>query len=114
MSDRFMRYTDPGAPWLHIYPQPRQHGQAFIRGNAEALTALRDALTAAIESGQGEAGVFAHDGEGYAVTCQRVNIGGLLGPLPYTEEGWTEARDEFFRDQSKLQAKARACSRRAG
>ena len=98
-----MRYTDPGAPWLHIYAQPFQHEDAVIRGNVEALTALRDALTVAIETGQAEADAFCHDGEGFGVLCQRVNLNALMGPLPYTEEGWSEARSEFFRQQADVQ-----------
>ena len=91
-----MRYTDAGAPWLHVYAQSHEHSRAIIRGKVEALRALRDALEKAIEAGQAEAQAFCHDGEGYAILCQRVNLNGLLGPLPYSGEDFSEMREEFY------------------
>ena len=97
-----MRYTDAGAPWLHVYAQSHEHSRAIIRGKVEALRALRDALEKAIEAGQAEAQAFCHDGEGYAILCQRVNLNGLLGPLPYSGEDFSEMREEFFRNTHRF------------
>lgn len=73
-------------PWLHIYAQYTNHAPATIRGTKEGLIALRDALTAAIETGQGQGEGFASDGEGYPIEVQRVNVLNLLGRLPYTAD----------------------------
>lgn len=99
MSDRteHMRYTDPDAPWRHVYAQIYQHQPAIIRGNVAALTALREALDKAIATGEATADAFAIDGEGFGILCQRVNLNGLLGPLPYCDEPFPHERSQFFR-----------------
>ncbi len=84
------------AAWLHVYAQPVQHEPAEIRGTREALTAMRDAIDAALAGGVGTASAFASDGEGFAVNVQRVEVLSLLGPLPYTDEGWPRVRHEAW------------------
>lgn len=90
--------------WMHIYPQGQWHMPAEIRGTTEALTALRDALTKAIEGdGTSEATAYAMDGEGYAVQIRRVNVLNLLGPLPYDgifgddRRNWADERHEAWK-----------------
>lgn len=88
--------------WMHVYGQVSGHDPVEIRGTTEALIALRDALTRAIEGdGVSEAVATASDGEGYAVQVRRVNILNLLGPLPYEghtgREGWAEWRHEAWK-----------------
>ena len=88
--------------WMHVYGQVSGHDPAEIRGTTEALVALRDALTAAIEGdGVSEAVVTASDGEGYAVQVRRINVLNLLGPLPYEghtgREGWADWRHEAWK-----------------
>lgn len=54
---------------LHVYAQPWEHSDAWLVGNREGLTALRDALNRALASETTEpAGClqFVADGEGYA------------------------------------------------
>jgi hypothetical protein len=73
---------------LHIYPQYQWHCEAYIVGNTEALTELRDALNRAIESGKAETtgkkdGVFVSDGEGYDVVVIPVNE-------PWESETWNK------------------------
>ena len=58
---------------LHIHEQEGNHEEAWIVGNRESLTALRDALTRAIDSDQPQSCIsFASDGEGYHVLILRV------------------------------------------
>ncbi|HEU0197080.1 MAG TPA: hypothetical protein VFQ88_07730 [Nevskiaceae bacterium] len=74
----------PDVAWAHLYAQGAWHDEAYIVGNRTALTALRDALDAALRTGVGATELYARDGEGYATVC-------LLRPslrelaLPYTE-----------------------------
>lgn len=67
--------------FLHVYPQPAEHGSAFIQGTKEGLLALRDAIDAALVGGVNEASamVFAADGEGYHCTVQCVNVLDTMG-----------------------------------
>lgn len=73
-------------PWMHVYPQYFPHSEAMIRGNREALEALRDALNDAINTGEAEASVFASDGEGYGVKIYRTNTHRALGQPEYIYE----------------------------
>lgn len=65
---------------LHLYAQVSHHQEAWVVGTPEALTALRDALTRALEDGRpAVAHSCAQDGEGYAVLV-----------LPQTEREMSE------------------------
>lgn len=57
---------------LNTYPQHAWHGHAEIRGDRQGLTVLRDAITDAIEAGEGERMTCASDGEGYTVHVYRM------------------------------------------
>lgn len=88
--------------WMHVYGQVSGHDPVEIRGTTEALVALRDALTKAIEGdGVSEAVAVTSDGEGYTVQVRRINVLNLLGPLPYDgfcgREGWAEWRHEAWK-----------------
>ena len=53
---------------LHIYGQRFEHHEAYICGNIEALTHLRNALTLVIDNGESNDVQFKqNDGEGYDV-----------------------------------------------
>lgn len=62
---------------LHIFNQYQQHDEAYIIGNKEALTALRDAINQALENEKGlgatdfDECVKTVDGEGYQVLVVR-------------------------------------------
>lgn len=36
-------------PHLHLYPQPYNHAEAWMVGDRESLTAIRDAITRVLE-----------------------------------------------------------------
>ena len=56
---------------LQIYGQPIWHSDANLLGTISGLTALRDALTTAIESGEVQrTPFFPSDGEGYGVVIK--------------------------------------------
>ena len=74
------------APWLHIRGQFSYHGEAYVVGSKAGLIALRDALNVAIEQGEGEATVYANDGEGYGVTVRRTSRVRDMGNPPYIDE----------------------------
>jgi hypothetical protein len=98
-------------PWLHIYGQYTYHGEAVIRGTKEGLTALRDAIDAALKRRPRDAHVFASDGEGYPVSVMMVNTQHTLGTPEYifeAEYALSKAkaeRDRQFRLQHKRAAK---------
>lgn len=73
-------------PWLHLRGQFSYHGEALISGSVAGLTALRDALTAAIEQRDAVASVYANDGEGYVVTIRRCARLRDMGQPPYIDE----------------------------
>lgn len=52
---------------LVVYAQQQEHDDAFLVGNNAALGRLRDAIDAALVSGDGEADFFQPDGEGYTL-----------------------------------------------
>jgi len=57
----------PDPPLLHIHGQPSWQDEAYILGNRAGLLALRTAIDAALEHGEGVAEVMVADGEGYSV-----------------------------------------------
>lgn len=73
-------YQDHDDRRLHVYGPDQWHGETFAVGNRAALTALRDAIDEALETGSGLALAYAADGEGFS--C------GVL--LLEEEEVWTE------------------------
>lgn len=66
---------------LQIYAQPSWHHDAVIVGTREAITALRDRLTSALEGKREKALFFPSDGEGYEVKINIVSTDALK-PLP--------------------------------
>lgn len=95
-----MRAFGHDLPLLHIYGQHFYHTPATVRGNRQALEALRDAINAALEakSGQARASVFAADGEGYGIDVHRVNTMKALGTPEYLYEVLIrQSFDEFER-----------------
>lgn len=78
---------------LHVYAQYSPHDDAVIAGDKEALTALRDAITQAIEGKEASFNSFTQDGEGFRVLvkCRHTdstffnNVG-----LPYTADYYGE------------------------
>lgn len=71
---------------LHIYAQACWHDEAWIAGNREGLTRLRDAIDKALLDGHGKSDrVFTADGEGYHVVAMKLadQEFGKLG-MPYT------------------------------
>lgn len=73
-------------PWLHMHGQFSYHGEATIVGSRDGLTALRAALDKALADGQGEASVFATDGEIYHVIVRRSRTIRDMGEPPYLDE----------------------------
>ena len=73
-------------PWLHVRGQFTYHAEATIRGTAEGLAALRQAIDDALREGRGEAEVFATDGEGYGITVDRMRTVASLGKPQYLDE----------------------------
>lgn len=58
---------------LHIYAQSCWHDEAWIAGNREGLTRLRDAIDKALLDGKGNSDhVFTTDGEGYRVIAMKL------------------------------------------
>ena len=71
---------------LHIYAQSMWHDEAFIVGGAKAITALRDALTHALEHGRSDVTLCASDGEGYSVIVVLANEDDIDElKMPYTD-----------------------------
>jgi hypothetical protein len=74
-----------GASVLHLYAQDGPHDPAAIVGTRAALTTLRDAITAALDTGQpAPANTMTDDGEGYSAVVVPVEEDKANGlPLPY-------------------------------
>ena len=72
--------------WLHLYGQHSYHSEATIKGTRSGLERLRDAISAALASGSGEATVIASDGEGYRVEIVCVSTHAQLGSPEYIYE----------------------------
>lgn len=69
---------------LHIYGQRAEHDDAFIIGDFEALTALREAIDRALNSPKAETVTpFTEDGEGYLLTVLHDGTSELM--VPYTD-----------------------------
>lgn len=81
-------------PWLHVYGQFSWHSEAAIVGTKNGLTALRDAVSRAIETGQGQAEVIATDGEGYTIEIRR-SIRSSMGEPQYAIYGFKAEIDEM-------------------
>jgi len=74
---------------LHIYAQVMWHTEAYIIGDREALTALRDAIDAALTDNHAQLESSTRDGEGYEVIVQVLPTADHLWStlaLPYTDE----------------------------
>jgi hypothetical protein len=85
------------APILHIIAQTYHHQPAFVIGNQEGLTALRDAIDAALKGNDpAEAGVRPSDGEGYRVhvrcvtDCDNIPLGYTDGEACPDETPWPD------------------------
>lgn len=68
---------------LHVVPQYTYHGDAEIVGTAEALTALRDAISYALKRGEADMDTFASDGEGYTLTVRKLEPATFQEARPY-------------------------------
>ena len=68
---------------LHLVPQYTYHDDAEIVGTAEALSALRDAITYALKRGVAEINTFASDGEGYPLTVRRLSDADFEKETPF-------------------------------
>jgi len=68
---------------LHVVPQYTYHADAEIVGTADALAALRDAISIAIKHGDSEMKTFASDGEGYTLTVRKLDEGQFSEAHPY-------------------------------
>lgn len=71
---------------LHIYSQDAWHDTAYIVGDRQSLTTLRDCLTKALETESSQKfNTFTNDGEGYTVEVTPLdNMDGVR--LPYTAD----------------------------
>ncbi len=74
--------------FLHLYAQPSQHTDAWVVGTLDALQALRDAIDAALVTGQASSmSAYANDGEGYVLVVlprTKEELDALT--TPYTED----------------------------
>lgn len=72
---------------LHIYAQDASHEDAWVVGDREALTALRDALNRVLDGPAATDGAksFCEDGEGFLTVVVRVDDASLWKTLhlPY-------------------------------
>lgn len=83
MSDLDKMWEGADVAFLHIYGQYQWHHPATIKGNRLALTALRDAIDAALSGRHGQASVFATDGEGYSVDVHCTEVVSVIGTPEY-------------------------------
>jgi hypothetical protein len=81
---------------LHIYGQSYFHEKAFIVGDKEALTQLRDAIDAALANEAGTTLAYVADGEGYDVEVYQENSDTFWedAQRPYTDEVARDTREE--------------------
>lgn len=92
--------SDEATPMLHLYAQPFWHAEAYIVGDREGLTALRNAIDAALETGRATALPFASDGEGYELEIVAVSTEDAWRlAVPYTDE---MAQGNQHKDESVL------------
>ena len=74
-------------PTVHIYGQGAWHDDIYIVGDKDGLKQLLRAVACAIHKGEGEADVFAGDGEGYTIRAAQVEPDRTaLLRTPYTDE----------------------------
>ncbi|MFJ6411301.1 hypothetical protein ACIQLG_00720 [Terribacillus saccharophilus] len=96
--------TLKGTNHLHLYAQTRHHADAFIVGNREGLTRLRDALNKSLEDGQAQAEFFPSDGEGYDTYIKLLNDDDeeLFESLemPYSEQFGPTNRNNLYEHQT--------------
>ncbi len=70
--------------FLHIYSQQSPHSEAYIVGDVESLTSLRDAIDRTIVNKYGSTGtVYSQDGEGYNIIIINSTRQDLM--LPYSD-----------------------------
>lgn len=72
---------------LHIYAQEIWHDEAYIAGEREALTILRDAIDDALKKGTSSAQFFTSDGEGFdvqIVVADEPTMNKMM--VPYTDD----------------------------
>lgn len=88
---------------LHIYAQYEQHDDAWIVGDLVALTALRDALTRAIETNlPSSAKSFCRDGEGFntvIIPSDEARMKGMRWPYTATEISITGMKYPYHPDK---------------
>lgn len=92
--------------FMHVYSQYMWHDDAVIRGTKTALSALRDAIDAAIADGEGRAEVYATDGEGYHVVITRVNTIAAVGQPEYRINDEYAAAEKAYARRERLSRKA--------
>lgn len=93
---------DGDGAWLHIRPQHWYHSPAEIVGTEAGLSALADAITAAIRGKAGGADVFASDGEGYSVDVRRSSTISGLGTPFYTSDVIDASARQRFNDLLRM------------
>ena len=78
--------TDKDIAWLHIRSQSTYHDEAEIIGTKAGLEAALKAIAAALANRDGNASVFANDGEGYRLSVRCSNRVRDLGQPFYVDE----------------------------
>ena len=87
------RRPSPYHGTLHIIAHGGNHDPAFVVGTAEALTALRDAIDAAIANGHALVRTYAADGEGYRLAVMVETEEGMADvPFGYTDPDFADGR----------------------
>ena len=84
-------------PILHIYAQQYYHQDAYIVGNKESLTELRNAINKAIDADSNEqCESSVADGEGYNINIMIVNDDRTFDKLrrPYIDECAKDTRKD--------------------
>jgi len=98
---------------LAVYAEPAWHDDADVVGDREGLTALRDAIDAALATGYGRADVTMHDGEGYTVHVAMGTYDEFARlETPYTE-GYAqsvggESVDQYVREKQEANGNGKA------
>ena len=81
---------------LHIYGQTSWHDNAYISGDREALTRLRNLIDFALKSGVEGMNFFCNDGEGFTtyVYCLPSHIMDTMS-TPYTADYARDSRNSY-------------------
>ena len=79
MSDAFFEVPEEDAI-LHCYGPQAPHEPVSLIGTSPALRALRQALDAVLDGGQGSCDVWANDGEAYTILVISTASGPMLPP----------------------------------